>query len=144
MAIATMLVISLSAPAVAGDQRASLAMAAERAAQREPAPNTEAPVRSEQVAQPAGGRMPRGYLWAGTAMFVGGMAVGLYAFHNNRNGEYPEFGENEATNQWLGAAGLFTAFAGGTVLYLGHRRARGLPSLTFGPTQVKVTKQLSW
>ena len=45
-------------------------------------------------------------------MFVGGMAVGLYAFLNNKNGEFPEFGEAEATNKPLGTAGLVTAFAG--------------------------------
>lgn len=116
----------LGTPALAGELRESLARAAEQAAQTESR------------------RIPNAHLWAGTALFVGGLAVGLYAFHNNRNGEFPEFGENEATDQKLGMVGLLTAFAGGAVLYLGTRQSTRSPSVTFSPGRLTVSKQLSW
>ncbi len=111
-----------------GDLRASIAKAVDAA---------------EQASSDAQS-ISKGYLWAGTALFVGGMTVGLYAFLNNRNGEFPEFGEATATNKPLGAAGLITAFVGGTVLFLGVRRARRAPSLTFGPHGLTVSKQITW
>jgi len=88
--------------------------------------------------------MPKGYLWAGSALFVGGMTVGIYAFLHNRNGDIPRFDEATATNKPLGAAGLGLAFVGGTILFLGERQTRRSPTLTLAPGRVSVTKQLTW
>jgi hypothetical protein len=127
--IVWLLIGGLSTPAFAEDFRASATKAAERAA--------------EQSAQQPSTPMPKAYLWTGSALFVGGMAVGLYGFLNNENGSFPEFGEAEATDKTLGTIGLVTAFAGGTVLFLGSRRA-GSPSLKFGPGKVSVAKTVRW
>lgn len=138
-----LLVVGLSTSALAGDLQTSLP----RAAHQQTQPQTAGDLRTSIVnavaeqAQSGGGSMPKGYLWAGTALFVGGMAAGLYGFLNNKNGAFPEFGEAEATNKYLGTAGLVTAFVGGTVLVLGARRA---PSVTVGPGRVTVSKQVSW
>jgi hypothetical protein len=77
-------------------------------------------------------------------MFVGGMAVGLYAFNNNKNGEFPGQDEYYATNRKLGAAGLLTAFGGGAVLFLGKHRASRAPMVTVNRSVIAVSKQLSW
>ena len=84
--------------------------------------------------------------WAALGLFVGGMSVGLYAFINNKNGSYSEFGEADASNKKLGAASLSAAFAGGTMLFLGTRQAprRRCRDVKVGPSAVSVTKQLSW
>ena len=100
-------------------------------------------------AQPAEGKaeskpIPRAYLWSGTGMFVGGMAVGLYAFIHNKNGQFPGQDEYYATNRTLGAVGLLTAFGGGAVLLLGKHRANRAPEITFGPAGVNVSKTISW
>lgn len=121
-----LLVLGLSSSAFAGDLQASIAKAAEQQAK----PSTD-------------GSMPKGYLVTGSVLFVGGMAVGLYAFLNNRNGSLPDFGEGSATNKPLGAAGLAAAFVGGTILLLGQRAAHS-PSVTFGPGGVTVSKKVSW
>ena len=99
---------------------------------------------AQQQAQAQDRPIPKGYLWAGSALFIGGMATGVYGFLNNRNGEFPQVDEANATNKHLGAAGLGLAFVGGTILFLGSRHARQSPALTFGPGRVSVTKQLSW
>jgi hypothetical protein len=124
------LIVGLSTPAFADDLRESATKAAVHAA--------------EQAAQAPAGPMPKTYLWTGTALFVGGMAAGLYGFLNNENGSFPEFGEAEATDKTLGTVGLVTAFAGGTVLFLGSRRASRSPSLKFGPGRVTVAKTVRW
>jgi len=122
--VISLLIVGLSAPAVAGDLRESIAKAS-----------------TGQTPSQRGG-IPKAYLWTGTTLFVTGMAVGLYGFLNNRNGEFPEFGEFDSTNRALGTAGLVTAFVGGTVLVLGERR--GSPSVTFGAGKMTVTKKLTW
>lgn len=126
IAIAWLLILGLSTPAFAGDLRESIAKAA-----------------GEQTPSQRGS-MPKGYLWTGTTLFVTGMAVGLYGFLNNKNGEFPEFGEADSTNRALGTAGLVTAFVGGTVLFLGERRARSSPSVTFAPGRMTVAKTVKW
>jgi len=79
--VITLLVIGLSSPGWAADQ-----------------------------AQPAEGKaaeskpIPKAYLWSGTGMFVGGMAVGLYAFIHNKNGQFPGQDEYYATEFSLSAA----------------------------------------
>ena len=77
-------------------------------------------------------------------MFIGGMATGLYAFINDRNGSYAEFGEATSSNKPLGAAGLGIAFAGGALIFLGTRGAKHAPAIAVAPGTVKVSKQLSW
>jgi len=128
------LIFSLAASASAGDLQQSIAKAVEQQA------------RQEENARPKSYSKP--LVWGGAALFVTGMTVGLFAFINNENGEFSEFGEANAVNKQLGTIGLATAFAGGTMMFLGsHRRgaaANRAPSVTFGAGQVKVSKQVSW
>jgi hypothetical protein len=124
---------SLAASASAGDLQQSIAKAVEQQA------------RQEAKALPNSYSKP--LVWGGAALFVTGMTVGLFAFINNENGEFAEFGEANAVNKQLGTIGLATAFAGGTMMFLGsHRRtaANRAPSITVGAGQVKVSKHVSW
>jgi pilus assembly protein TadC len=125
--VAAFLVLGLATSAFAGDLEKSIAKAAQQ---------------EETRSQKKGGS--KAIVAAGTGLFVGGMAVGLYAFMNNTNGKFAEFGEANAVNKKLGAAGVGAAFAGGLLVFLGHDRAKRSPSVTVGPGQVKVSKQLSW
>jgi hypothetical protein len=120
-------IAGLSTSAFAGDLHESIAKAA-----------------AEQPAPPRQTGIPKSYLWTGSALFVGGMTIGIYSFLHNRNGDIPRFDEANATNKQLGAAGLGLAFVGGTILFLGERQSRRSPTLTFGPGRVGVTKQLTW
>ena len=129
--VVALLVIGLAAPAAAGDLASSIANAANAAAQQ---PEERAPQKGYS----------KPLVWGGSALFVGGMAVGLFAFINNQNGSYSDFGEANAVNKKLGAAGLATAFAGGVLIFLGSHRAKASPSITVGAGQVKVSKQVSW
>ena len=110
-AVATLLVIGLSTSAFAGDLEKSIANAAQQEAAR-----SQESGRSKAI------------MAAGTGLFVVGMAVGLYAFMNNTNGEFAEFGEANAVKKQLGAAGVGAAFAGGMLIFLGHNRATHSPS----------------
>ena len=121
-----MVIAGMSTSAFAGDVRSSAEKAAKDQAQSSDKP------------------MPKAYLWAGSALFVGGMTVGIYAFLHNRNGDIPRFDEATATNKPLGAAGLGLAFVGGTILFLGERQTRRSPTLTVAPGRVSVNKQLTW
>ena len=124
--VAWLVIAGMSTPAFAGDLRSSVEKAA-----REQAQSSDKP-------------MPKAYLWAGSALFVGGMTVGIYGFLHNRNGDIPRFDEGTATNKPLGAAGLGLAFVGGTILFLGERQTRRSPTLTVGPGRISVTKQVTW
>ncbi|OLE82349.1 MAG: hypothetical protein AUF76_09815 [Acidobacteria bacterium 13_1_20CM_2_65_9] len=124
--IVWLVVIGLSTSALAGDLQTSAAQAA------------------QQQTQTQDRSIPKGYLWAGTALFVGGMTAGIYGFLNNRNGSLPGADEANATNKHLGAAGLITAFVGGSILALGQHRASHAPAVTFGPGRLTVSKQVSW
>ena len=129
MGMVALLVIGLAAPATAGDLASSIANAAAQ--------------------QPEEKTPQKGYskplVWAGSGLFVAGMAVGLYSFINNQNGTFSDFGEANAVNKKAGAAGLATAFAGGVLIFLGsHRAAQKAPSISVGAGQVKVSKQISW
>ena len=126
-AIASLLILGLSTSAFAGDLEKSIAKAAQQ---------------EETRSQKSGAS--KALVATGAALFVGGMAVGLYAFINNKNGDFAEFGEANAVNKKLGAAGLLTAFGGGLLVYVGHDRLKRAPSVTVAPGQVKVSKQLSW
>ncbi len=125
------LVFGIAAQAFAGDLQQSIAKAAEQQPQQE----ERAPARSSN----------KPLVWTGAALFVTGMTVGLFSFINNQNGTYSEFGEANAVNKGVGAAGLGMAFAGGTLIFLGsHRAAKRAPSIAIGAGGVKVSKQLSW
>jgi len=125
--VAWIVIVSVGTPAFAGDLHDSIAKAAEQEASRPPSRG-----------------IPKAYLWTGSALFVGGMTVGIYAFLHNRNGDIPRFDEANATNKQLGAAGLGLAFVGGTILFLGERRARHSPAVTFAPGKMTVSKQVAW
>lgn len=126
--IVSLVVVGFATSAFAGDLQQSISRAAQQPPQQERAP-------SRATSKPL--------IWAGSALFVGGMAVGLFAFINNQNGEFSEFGEANAVNKKLGAAGLATAFGGGVLMFLGSRPSNS-PSVTVGIGRVSVTKQVSW
>jgi hypothetical protein len=128
--IVALVVIGLATSAFAGDLQQSIARAAQQQRQQQ-----------EERAPSKGASKP--LMWAGAALFVGGMAVGLTAFINNQNGEFSEFGEANAVNKKLGAAGLATAFGGGVLMFLGSRQPNS-PSVTVGIGRVSVSKQVSW
>ena len=127
-----LLIAGLALPAAAQDLRQSAAKAVESDAAQPQALTT----RSSK----------NGVFWAGTAMFVAGMGVGLYGFINDKNGKYAEFGEAKSENKHLGAAGLSVAFAGGALMFLGSRQGhlKAAPSIAVGPHAVAVSKQIAW
>jgi hypothetical protein len=127
---AMLLIIGLGAPVGAEDLRKS----AGKAVESETAPP------KTMTATPS----KKGLFWAGTGMFVGGMAVGLFGFVNDKNGKYAEFGEAQSSDKHLGAAGLSVAFAGGALMFLGARQMKAAPSVAFGPHAVAVSKRVSW
>jgi hypothetical protein len=120
------LILNVSAPAFADGLRSAAAEA----------------VKEEQL-----NTAPRGnkaMVLGGAGLFAVGMAVGVSAFINNKNGEFSEFGEADSSNKKLGAAGLSAAFAGGMMMFLGSR-ARHAPVMAVAPGGgVTVTKQVSW
>jgi hypothetical protein len=91
-----------------------------------------------------GGPSGKGLVWTGAGLFVAGMGTALYGFLNNKNGEYPEFGEAEATDSRLGGTGLGIAFAGGALMALGHRMSRQAPDIQVGVGRFSVSKRVSW
>jgi hypothetical protein len=128
--IVALMAIGLATSGFAGDLQQSIAKAAQQPQQQQRASS------NRDSSKPL--------VWAGTALFVGGMAVGLYSFINNQNGQFAEFGEADAVNKSLGAAGLSAAFAGGVLIFLGSHHAKRSPSVTVGAGQVKVFQQISW
>lgn len=126
-AVAALLVLGLTTSTFAGDLEKSIAKAAQQEA-----------TRSQKNGD------SKAIVAAGAALFIGGMAVGLYAFMNNTNGEFAEFGEANAVKKKFGAAGVGAAFAGGMLIFLGHNRAKPLPSVTVGAGQVTLSKHISW
>jgi hypothetical protein len=125
--VVALLVIGIGTPALAGDLAASIAKAAE-----------------QPGLSPARASASKAPVVLGAALFIGGMATGLYGFINDKNGTYAEFGEAESSNKQLGAAGLGIAFAGGALIFLGTRAAKHAPAIAVAPGTVKVSKQLSW
>jgi hypothetical protein len=124
---------AMGVPAVAGDLHANIARAIDGQA---PAQQLSAGDRGPSI--------PKAYLWPGAGLFVGGMAVAINGFLNNRNGEFPEFGEAESTNVKMGAAGLAAAFGGGLLLFLGKERAGRAPSLTFSAGRIAISQRVTW
>ena len=128
--IVALLAVGLAASGFAGDLQQSIAKAAQ-----------QQPLQEER----ASGRTSKPLVWAGAALFVGGMTVGLFAFINNKNGEFSEFGEANAVNKKLGAAALSAAFVGGALIFVGsHRGAQRSPEVTVGASQLSVSKRVSW
>jgi hypothetical protein len=125
--VVSLLIVGLSAPARAGDLRTSVEQAAQETARR-----------------PDNKPIPKTYLWLGSSLFVGGMAVGLFAFMHDKNGQFPGTDEYNATDRKLGAAGLFTAFGGGMLLFIGKRQANRSPVVIFDSGRISVSKQVSW
>jgi hypothetical protein len=136
--IVSSLIGALSTPAWAGELPAGIAGT--------PAPFSASRAAAAEATQERSQdrHIPKGYLIAGSGLFVGGMTVALIGFLNNRNGSFPEFGEATSTNIKMGAAGLATAFGGGAILFLGTRKANRSTSLNFGPKGVSVSRRLSW
>lgn len=128
LGVATLLTLSLSATTWAGDLKESVAKAAATAGVQE-----------------RGGSSAGGVLtWAGASLFVGGLAVGLYSFINNKNGEYTEFGEADASNNAVGVAGLAAAAAGGALIVLGNQKGRANAALRVGADGVTVSRSVTW
>jgi hypothetical protein len=122
------LMLSVSAPAFADGLRAAATEAA----------------KNEQLTSSPRGSANKAMVLGGAGLFAVGMAVGVSAFINNKNGEFSEFGEADSSNKKLGAAGLSAAFAGGMMMFLGSR-ARHAPVMAVAPGGgVTVTKQVSW
>jgi hypothetical protein len=124
--ITALLMVGVGTAAFAGDLREAAERAGASAAQETP----RRPVNTMVI--------------AGTSLFVAGMAIGLYGFINNKNGDFSEFGEAQSSNKPLGAIGLSAAFAGGTLMFLGRHRARHAPSVSMGADGVSVAKTISW
>jgi hypothetical protein len=125
--VTALVVLGLSTSGFAGDLEQSIAKAAQQ---------------EEARPQKAGGS--KAAVWAGSGLFVAGMAVGLSSFISNKNGQFSEFGEANAVNKHLGAVGLSAAFAGGVLIFLGSHAVKHSPVVSVAPGQVTVSKQLSW
>ncbi|HEX7795170.1 MAG TPA: hypothetical protein VF456_12500 [Vicinamibacterales bacterium] len=130
IALVAALTLCIAGNALAGDLNDSADKAAANGDQAETTGRTNGKARVETV--------------GGLALFGAGMTTGLYAFINNKNGKFSEFGEAAATNKKLGAAGISLAFAGGMMMFLGTHASKHLPSLTFGKGSVGMTKQITW
>lgn len=124
--------IGMAAPAAAGDLTSSVAKAVEQQEQ------------GGRPASPSQQPMPKVYLWSGAALFASGMVVALNGFLNNRNGEFPEFGEADSTNVAMGAAGLAAAVGGGMLLFLGKKRAAHMSSVAVSPGRLSAAARISW
>ena len=136
--VVSSLIVAMSTPAWAEDVPAAFANAA--------TPLSASRLAAGQATQEQNQNraIPKGYLYLGSGLFVAGLTAALVGFLNNRNGDFPEFGEATSTDVKMGAAGLATAFAGGAVLFLGKRQANHSTSVNFGPRGVSVSRRLSW
>ena len=136
MLVVSGLVLSIGTPAFAQNASPSTAAsiraeAAEMAAQTVPA---------GMGASPSG----RAVMWTGAGLFAAGLGTALYGFLNNQNGEYPGFGEAEATDSTLGGIGIGVAFAGGALMAIGHKMSRFSPDIQVGVDRFGVSKRVSW
>jgi hypothetical protein len=133
--IAWLLVLGLSTAGFAGDLRDSVANAT----------FDQAATQSQQ-----GVKIPSGYLWSGVALFAGGMAMAMYGFLHTNDGQYVTVpppgggGVSTSSNTALGASGLAVAAGGGALLFIGAKKGKSAPSVTFGRDRVSVTKRVSW
>ncbi len=127
------LVVSLAAPASAGDLQEAVANAAQTQA---PPPAASLPA----AVAPSGHAL----LWTGAGVFAGGMATALVGFIRVNNGAYSQFGEATSRNKPLGAAGIAAAFAGGTLMFVANHRRAHVPSVSVTPAGVTASTQVSW
>jgi hypothetical protein len=128
--VACALALSLSTTAFAGGLRESAEQAAAEGAQ------------TQQMAPMPSGKT---LVYTGSAVFAAGMATALYGFMRAGNGEYTQFGEATSRNKQLGAAGIAAAFTGGTMMFLGSRGSRFLPStVSISQDGASVGKMVSW
>jgi len=128
--VACALALSLSTTAFAGGLRESAEQAAAEGSQTQ----QMSPMRSGKT-----------LVYSGSAVFATGMATALYGFMRTDNGEYAQFGEASSRNKPLGAAGIAAAFAGGTMMFLGSRGSRFMPSsVAMSENGVSVGKIVSW
>jgi hypothetical protein len=129
--VACALALSLSTTAFAGGLRESAEQAAAEGSQ------------TQQMSPPM--RSGKTLVYSGSAVFATGMATALYGFMRTDNGEYAQFGEATSRNKPLGAAGIAAAFAGGTMMFLGSRGSRFMPSsVAMSGNGVTVGKMVSW
>lgn len=125
--VAWSLISGLSTPAaLAGDLPTSIAKAAEQEAQAQPT------------------RIDKKYLWPGSALFVGGMALAVYGFLHTKGGDFVSGEVSKESKTEIGGAGLTLAGLGGAVLYLGSQHAKRAPSITVGAGRITVSKHVSW
>ena len=129
-AVACALALCLSTSAFAGGLRESAEQAAAEGAQTQ-----------QMAPRPSGKTL----VYSGTAVFAAGMATALFGFMRADNGEYTQFGEATSRNKQLGAAGIAAAFTGGTMMFVGSRGSRFLPtSLSVSQDGASVGKMVSW
>jgi len=84
-------------------------------------------------------------IYTGAGVFAAGMGTALFGFVRSKNGEFSTFGESTSRNVKLGSAGIVTAFAGGALMFLGHRAGRYAPSaVTVNAGGLSVSKVVSW
>jgi hypothetical protein len=112
--------------ALAGDLGTSIAKAAEQQAQARPS------------------KIDNKYLWPGSALFVGGMALAVYGFLHTKGGDFVAGEVSKESKTEIGGAGLALAGLGGAVLYLGSQHAKRAPSITLGAGRLAVSKHVSW
>ncbi len=124
--VAALLILGLSASTFAGDLEESVARAA------------------QQQAQPERAKMDKGYLWAGSSLFVAGMTMAVYGFLHTSGGQFVSGEVSKESKTGVGGAGLAIAGLGGAVLFLGSQRAKHAPAITVAPGRFEVSKQLSW
>jgi hypothetical protein len=124
-AIALLLVLGMSSSSFAGDLKESIAKAAQEQAQQ---PQT---------------KIPKPYLYAGSVLFVTGMAMTVYGFLHTNGGEFVSGQVSKESKTTLGGAGLAVAGLGGAILFLGSR-AKSAPSITMAPGRMTVSKHISW
>jgi hypothetical protein len=139
MFVACGLVVGLGTPAFAQDVPASTVPTSLRVQAMQIGAGQAMPVEMS-----GGSPSGKALVWTGGAIFMAGMGTAIYGFLNNSNGEFPEFGEAEATNTRLGVAGLTTAFAGGALMAIGHRMSRQVPDIQVGVGRFAVSRRVSW
>jgi hypothetical protein len=122
-----LMVLAMSASAVAGDLHRSIARAAQEAAQQQ-APQAETPP------APA-----KGYALLGGALLIGGVVAAAYGFLHTTS-----FEQWQPAHIAVGAVGLGGVIAGGLILMNGQQHATRSPSVTIGPHGVAVSKHISW
>jgi hypothetical protein len=130
IALVAALTLCVGGTALAGDLKESADKAAASEDQTETTGRANGKARVETI--------------GGLAVFAAGMTTGLYAFINNKNGKFSEFGEAAATNKKVGAAGISLAFAGGMMMFLGTHASKHLPAVTLAKGTVGVAKQITW